>query len=304
MIRIRHGFTGQRLVVLPFYMIEEALAHPLTEGLAIHSMGYFPHAEYHYIDRPAGTDEFILIYCIKGKGWYSLGGGKRFEVGAHQFFILPPHVAHQYGASEHQPWHIYWVHFKGEKAAAIYEWLQGLKSITSSESSRKTDRTTLFDEMLNVLEGHTDSDSICYVNMAFSQLMASFLFVDFYREAKYPSGKSENISFISKATHYLNDHIEERLTIRDMATHLGYSESHFYRLFYEQTKYAPMTYFMHLKVNRACYYLSGTRLQVNQIAMKLGFDDPYYFSRFFKKMTGLSPKEYRNREHSNADTDI
>lgn len=296
MIRIKDGFTGQRLVVFPFYMIEEALQHPLTAGLAIHSMGYFPDAEHHYIDRSSGTDEYILIYCVKGKGWYTLNG-KRQEVTAHQFFILPPNVAHQYGSSENHPWHIYWAHFMGEKAESVYERLAGLQTISQSESSRITDRKALFDEMLNVMEGHTDSDSICYVNMCFSQLLASFLFVDSYREAKFPSGKSENISFISRATHYMNEHVEDRLTVHDMASHLGYSESHFYRLFYEQTKYAPMTYFMHLKVNRACYLLSSTRLQVNQIALKLGFDDPYYFSRFFKKMTGMSPKEFRLSGH-------
>ena len=294
MIKIKHGFTGQRLVVFPFYMIEEALQNPLTSELAIHSMGYFPNAEHHYIDRPSGTDEHILIYCIKGQGFYTLNG-ERQTVKANQFFILPPHVAHQYGASENHPWHIYWAHFKGSRADAIYEKLAGLQTIYTSENSRMTDRKTLFDEMLNVMEGHTDSDSICYVNMCFNQLLASFLYIDVYREAKFPSGKSENISFISRATHYMNENIENRLTIHDIATHMGYSESHFYRLFYEQTHYAPMTYFMHLKINHACYLISSTRLQINQIAMKLGFDDPYYFSRFFKKMTGYSPKEYREQ---------
>ncbi|MBO4721034.1 MAG: AraC family transcriptional regulator [Prevotella sp.] len=292
MIKIKHGFTGQRLVVFPFYMIEEALQNSLTSELAIHSMGYFPNAEHHYIDRPSGTDEYILIYCIKGQGFYTLNG-ERQTVKANQFFILPPNVAHQYGASENHPWHIYWAHYKGSRADAVYEKLAGLQTITTSENSRMTDRKTLFDEMLNVMEGHTDSESICYVNMCFNQLLASFLYIDVYREAKFPSGKSENISFISRATHYMNENIENRLTIHDMASHMGYSESHFYRLFYEQTHYAPMTYFMHLKINHACYLISSTRLQINQIAMKLGFDDPYYFSRFFKKMTGKSPKEYR-----------
>ena len=53
----------------------------------------------------------------------------------------------------------------------------------------------------------------------------------------------------------MNENIENRLTIHDMASHIGYSESHFYRLFYEQTHYAPMTYFMHLKINHACYLI-------------------------------------------------
>ena len=292
-IRIRRGFTGERLVVFPFYMIEEALHNPLTPGLAVHSMGYFPNAEHHFIDRPSGTDEYILIYCVKGQGFYTLHG-ERHTVKANHFFVLPPHVAHQYGSSENHPWHIYWAHFKGERAEVIYEKVKGLQTISTSERSRMADRKAFFDEMLNVMEESTNSNSVCYVNMCFNQLLASFLYIDIYREAKYPSGRSENISFISRATHYLNENIENRLTIHDMASHMGYSDSHFYRLFYEHTHYAPMTYFMHLKVNHACNLLRNTHLKINQISLKLGFDDPYYFSRFFKKMTGQSPKEYRD----------
>ena len=54
MAKIKHGFSGQRLIVYPFYVIEQALNNPLVADLVVHSMGYFPKAESHYIDRASG----------------------------------------------------------------------------------------------------------------------------------------------------------------------------------------------------------------------------------------------------------
>lgn len=71
-----------------------------------------------------------------------------------------------------------------------------------------------------------------------------------------------------------------------MASHFGYSESYMYRLFFKETGYAPMNYFLHMKIDRACQLLLHTNMKINQVALKLGFDDPYYFSRIFKKIVG------------------
>ena len=86
MAKIKHGFSGQRLIVYHFYIIEQALNNPLVADLVVHSMGYFPKAENHYIDRASGCGEYLLIYCTKGEGWYVLDG-KRYVVPENHFFI-------------------------------------------------------------------------------------------------------------------------------------------------------------------------------------------------------------------------
>ena len=82
--------------------------------------------------------------------------------------------------------------------------------------------------------------------------------------------------------------------LKELASHFGYSESYMYRLFFKETGYAPMNYFLHMKIDRACQLLLHTNMKINQVALKLGFDDPYYFSRIFKKIVGTSPKDYRH----------
>lgn len=297
MARIRHGFTGQRLVVLPFYYVDKALNDPLTSDLVVHSMGFFPKAEDHYIDRPHGCGEFILIYCTSGEGWYVINN-KKHIVTENSFFIIPQEQAHQYGSSEENPWSIYWVHFKGYKAQYISDKINEIVTINIENNSRIEDRISLFDELLNVLESTIDECSANYVNMSFHHLISSFLFIQAYNEAKFSQHKAANTFFISKATHYMYENIERKLTLRNIADYLKYSEAHIYRLFLKETKYTPINYFNHLKIERSCQLLRNTNMKINQIAFKMGFEDPYYFSRLFKKSVGMSPKVYRLQANS------
>jgi AraC-like DNA-binding protein len=297
MIKIRKGFVGQRLVVLPFNIIERALNNPLTSDLAIHSMGYFPKAANHYVERKDGCGEYVLIYCSRGEGWYRLDG-KTCAVPANHFFILPAEHPHTYGSGDENPWYIYWIHFKGCKARLIYEQLQGLQSIEMNNESRIDDRISFFEELISALEtGHSD-EIINYVNLSLHHLLSTFLYIQSYRNVKLRQKSDQNTFFISRATHYMNENIEKKITLKDIASHFGYSESHFYRLFLKEIHYAPMNYFLQLKIARACQFLVHTNMKINQMSFKLGFDDPYYFSRIFTKTTGMSPKKYRESHRS------
>lgn len=290
-VKIKHGFTGQRLVVFPFYLVENALNSPLTSDLVVHSMGYFPKAVGHFIDRKSGCGEHLLIYCTKGEGWFFLNG-ERHIVPENHFFILPSELPHQYGSSEHNPWSIHWAHFKGAKATCIYEQLRGVISIDVNNHSRINDRIAFFDELLNVMGSSVDEHVISYTSLSFNHLISTFIYIQTYRKSKYSQPKAPNSFFISNATHYMYENIERRLSLKEISEEFGYSESYFYRLFFKETHYSPINYFLHLKIERACQLLLNTNMKVNQVALKLGFEDPYYFSRIFKKIKGISPKKY------------
>ncbi|MDR1556907.1 MAG: AraC family transcriptional regulator [Tannerellaceae bacterium] len=295
MTHIKHGFVGQRLTVLPFNIIEKALSNPLTSGLAIHSMGYFPKASNHYIDRENGCGNYLLIYCVQGEGWYRLDG-QRHTVRANQFFILPAEHPHQYGCGEKNPWYIYWIHFKGSCARYVYEKLPGLHQIDIDNDSRINDRISFFEELITALELRLDEDMIHYANMSLFHLLSTFIYIHSYRRVKLRIKGEPNTFFISSATHYMNENIEKKITLKEIASHFGYSPSHFYRLFLKETHYSPMNYFLQIKIERACQFLLNTEMKINQISFRLGFEDPYYFSRSFTRIMGISPKKYREEK--------
>jgi len=83
-----------------------------------------------------------------------------------------------------------------------------------------------------------------------------------------------------------------------MARHAGLSVAHFSQLFKRQTGYSPVDYFIHAKIQHACFLLDTTPLSVSDIGLRLGYKDPYYFSRIFRKVMGVSPRAYRISERT------
>jgi AraC-like DNA-binding protein len=91
----------------------------------------------------------------------------------------------------------------------------------------------------------------------------------------------------------MKENLDRSISVDELAEHLNYSSSYLYSLFKEETGYSPIHYFNHLKIQKACQYLSFTNMSIKEISYELGFNDPFYFSRLFKKLMELSPTEYR-----------
>ena len=278
MAKVELGFSGERFIYLPIPMINLMEDSPLTGDLYLYSMGYFSRASHHYINRPTGCDEFLFIYCKEGCGWIELYG-KRQNLEANQFIILPRNIPHAYGADETSPWTIYWIHFRGSKAPLF--------------SSRFDKPTTVSPSAQFTLNESTSMDHMHYANLCFAHFLGSFLFIDVYQNNFRPKEYSENV--MNRVVHFMNDNIESNLKLADFANFCGYSESYFYRKFVKETGHSPMDYFTRLKINKACKLLIQTDMKVNQIAHKLGFKESQYFSRTFSNVMGLSPLEFRRQ---------
>ncbi len=86
------------------------------------------------------------------------------------------------------------------------------------------------------------------------------------------------------------------VTLDNIARAAHLSTSFFSRKFRQDTGYAPIAYFNHLRIQKACQLLHFSDLRINEVASQLGMDDPFYFSRLFRKQMGVSPVEYRKKE--------
>ena len=98
---------------------------------------------------------------------------------------------------------------------------------------------------------------------------------------------------MQKACMVIREKLEDDLVIQDLAETLGFSYSNFRKLFKEYTNISPSTYQQDLRLQRAKELLTSTNLSIKEIAYRLRFDSPDYFSAKFKAKVGVKPSEYR-----------
>ena len=289
MPKLKDGFKGERWIVLPSSVVKKIKEDEFGKELYITDIGYYPQAAFHFRQRiKEEARQYILIYCISGEGWFKLGKNT-YTVTENQCFILPKNMEHSYGSSTNAPWTIYWIHFNGVKAPFFADGFNKPTEISTNYSSRIEDRLRVFEEIFHTLrQGYSQANLYYAINCLF-YFLGSIKFMGEYRKS-LSYNKEEDI--IDKAIHYMQENIEKRITLQDIATYVGLSPSHFSSLF-TKTGYSPLKYLTDLRIQKACHYLDFSDLKVNQICHKFGFNDPFYFTRIFTKIMGVSPTKYK-----------
>ncbi len=291
MLRKREGFKDQKAVVLPQIVQNEMRKSPLTGKLFVTDIGFYPAAQFHYRKRETGCEQNILIYCTDGCGTIAVGPVKK-KVSKNQFFVIPALSPHAYWADEAEPWTIYWVHFTGESSGELFNREFQVFDLSSDENSRNDRRTRLFDEIIQTLTMGYSSENLEYSSVCLWYLLGSFKYITQFERIR--SIRQNDI--IEKSIIYMQNHIDKRITLAEMAGHCGFSVSQFSLVFKRKTMRTPMEYFNDLRIQNACQLLDFSTLSIKEISSQLDFEDQFYFSRVFKKTMSISPLNYRQRK--------
>lgn len=292
MLKLKDGFTGERSIVLPEMIQNLSKEDPFLRQLYITDIGFYPNAMYHYRERPKGVGQNILIYCINGSGWYKVSG-KKYEVKEQQYFIIPQRESHVYASNNDNPWTIYWVHFSGSMAPIFCDDCYAPADVTMGTTSRITDRNTIFEEIFLTLSDNYSLNNLRYASSLLYSFLASFRYIKQFRKYNSENARLENSNIVSAAIRYMNENMEKHLTLAQLSSYIGYSNSQFSYIFKKRTGHSPLNYFNMLKIQKACHLLETTDFRINQICSQVGVDDNYYFSRMFSNIVGISPQMYR-----------
>ena len=291
--RIKHGFKGQKMIVLPRKIVSDFLTKDrLTKSIYITDIGYYPKAIHHYVERRKGINQSILIYCVEGYGWVEIKG-KQILIEPSQYITIPANEPHIYAADEDDAWTIYWVHFNGNLAGYIVDLIIKHSKDYKLYLAYNENRIKLFEDIYSQLDKGNSDDTLRYVNMIFYHFLSSLLY-----EEKFNGEETDKLNVVSTSIEFMKQKLNEVLSLHELADTSNLSISHFSTVFKKETGYAPIDYFNHLKVQKACQYLLFTNMSIKEISFSLGIEDQYYFSRMFSKLMHVSPKEYRNRNKS------
>ena len=293
MTKIKEGFKGERFVFLPEELLEKYSNDPLIENLYIRKIGFFPKVKFHSIQKDKGVDYAMLIYCTDGKGTYHIYD-KTYQIEKNQYVLIPPYVPYSFEANMDDPWTIYWIHFRGKLMNSFLSPNPSPQTILSDEYSRQQQRIRLFEETYNSFAMGYIKEYLAYSSMCLYLLLSTFVFQDQFRHIGIPNHRE--LSFPMRVVYYMQEHIENNLSLQDLAQHFNYSESHLSFLFQKETGISPINYFIRLKIQKACQYIELTSMKLSEIAIRLGFEEPAYFSRVFTKIIGMSPSTYREKE--------
>lgn len=287
-MHIHDGFAGQQHFVVPRPFLSQIQHHPLLHGLFPTDIGWYPTARYHYRERPTGAPEHILIYCVKGAGWTEIGD-RRYDITPGHALVIPSHKPHIYSASLDDPWTIYWVHFQGETAYQFVQQLPDNQFVIPLHERVHKPVTETFEECYDALQVGFTMTQMIFCALALHRILAWIFFGNPHFQ---PSQLTLPLP-IRRTLTFMQESLAVRLTLADMASCAGLSISHFSALFRHHMGISPMDYFIQIRMQHACHRIETSDDPIKDIAFELGYDDPYYFSRIFRKTIGVSPGKYR-----------
>lgn len=273
-------------------------------GLTVSTVGYeniipgedYPthgHADGYYFNVECGRilNEYQLLYLTEGEGIFrsSSIGERRIKAG--DFFLLFPGEWHTYHPAKNIGWKCYWIGFKGENMDARVKnaFLSTTKPIYHvGYLDRLEDLYCYALETAQEEAVHTQRTLAGVVNLLIGMMYSL--------ERNIELGKNqEYVNMINQARKRIRESLEENLTIQQIAADIGVSYSNFRKLFKEFTGVSPALYQQELRLQRAKELLSTTTLSVKQIAYKLCFESPDYFSAKFKAKINMRPSEFREQ---------
>lgn len=273
-------------------------------GLVVNTVGYdavgpdeaYPtkgHGDGYYFDVERGRvlDEYQMLYLIEGEGIFSSEHVKNVHIKAGDLFLLFPGEWHTYHPLPGKQWKSYWIGYKGRNMddRMRFNFLSLNKPVYHVGFS--SDIVYLYDSAIKVAKEETAySQQILagIVNNLLGHMYALERNIQLNRRGGY-------VDMISKARLRIREGVESKITVQEIAADLGSSYSNFRKLFKEYTGISPALYQQELRLQRAKELLSTTDVSIKEIAYRLNFDSPDYFSSKFKVKIGCKPSEYRAR---------
>ena len=212
-------------------------------------------------------DYYIIHYVVSGFGSLVLDG-RLYKIKKNQAFIIPPDTSYFYQADEFDPWEYIWINFNGAHAAQLLNLKSPVANIDYD----------YFKDMKSCTE---------YVGQE-ADYLAGKLFLIIAQLTRKP----QISNYIHMAKTYMETYYAQDISINEMAATIGLDRKYLARIFKKHTNMSMSDFLFDIRMRKASAAISDGEKRVSVISSMVGYDDPLFFSRQFKKYFGLSPSEF------------
>jgi AraC family transcriptional regulator, arabinose operon regulatory protein len=277
-------------------------ADPCMSEFLVTKSGYFPRARHNAAWRPNPLHDTIVAVCVDGLGWvgdHTNPKVPRVVLREGEVLVIPPNTPHSYGADEQHPWTQLWFHATGPRVRQL---LAELRVIGQPHKGRPRKLGPVKDSIRRInqlrLLGCGRAvllECAALAELVFARLCAESCLepVSSLPQPALAKHSADRLQGVQEIANYLHEHYREPLEIREVARACGVSESWLFHAFSEHTGFSPIGFATHLRLHEACRLLATSQRSLKDIGAAVGYDDPLYFSRVFKKHIGSAPSDYR-----------
>lgn len=279
-----HVFGDERFVDLNLYQFGWEKCAPL------HSFG--PYVRNHY----------LFHYVISGKG-VLLANDKKYPVQSGQGFLIFPGQVTSYMADQDVPWEYTWLEFDGLRARECVN----LAGLSLSEPVWKAANHQAADQLREKMQTLVDfaEQSSRRTRAPYAETRPlriigyGFLFLDQLIQSSahrdVSSAKRLRDFYIKEALSFIEQNYQTDISVEEVAAVCGLSRNYFGKIFKEGMGESPQQFLIHYRMARAAQLLKESKLSIRQIGTMVSYPNQLHFSRAFKSIYGIAPREYRQR---------
>lgn len=244
---------------------------------------------------PVSRNHFLFHYVISGTGVLmandSKGNTQTYSIKSMQGFMIFPDQITTYYADKDMPWEYVWIEFDGLRVKSILEAAGLTRSSPVYRAKSKSLREEMMKEMLYIVHNSESSP--------FHLIGHLYLFLDYLARSsasiRITQGSQLRDFYIHEALEFIEHNFQNDISVEDIAQVCGLNRTYFGKIFKEAIGKTPQDFLLRYRMNKAIELLKLSRLSVADIGQAVGYANQLHFSRAFKSIYGMPPREWRNR---------
>ena len=288
------------------YKYLPSVEHDLDWGLTVNCVGMqeiqpgeaYPPAEHplSYRFQPAAgrmLDEYQLIYCSNGAGFFRTETAGEMQVKAGDVMMLFPQERHTYHPDTNTGWKEYWIGFRGPNMEMRVKngFFSTHHPLFHLPISMSYDIIHLFNQGIEAAQ---------HMEKGYQQLLSGYVNMMLGYISSYDNASSQAEREMAEDMHqallFIHNNYHKDIRSEDVALAINWGYSRFRKIFLQQTGMTPYQYIQETRIKQSKYLIMNSTKPLKEIAYEVGFNNPDYFSTAFRRITGLSPMEFKKEE--------